>query len=143
MRTHSNIFKDIVSAEALFVAWADFRIGKIERIDVVNFARHLERNIFQLNRELESKCYKHSPYNSFFIQDPKVRHIRKACIRDRLVHQAVYTVLTRIYEPKLIQHVYSSHLGKGTHKAVNALRAMTWKVSKNFTRPCWALKCDV
>src|SRR5690606_11824568 len=98
---------------------------------------------FRLQRELAGRRYKHSPYHSFFIHDPKVRHIRKACVRDRLVHQAVYSVLTRVYEPKFMHHAYSSRLGKGAHRAVDAFRSMTRKVSMNLTRPCWVLKCDI
>ncbi len=136
-------FQAMISVESLFNAWNEFRRGKSKRIDVQEFGRNVERNIFSLHRELVAKTYKHSPYSSFFIQDPKERHIRKACVRDRLVHQAVYTVLTQIFEPRFINDLYSSRLGKGTHAGVNALRKMTFKVSRNFTRSCWALKCDV
>lgn len=143
MRIFSNLFIEMVSVEALFAAWNEFRHGKTKRADVQEFGRHAEKNIFRLHRELVSKRYKHSPYESFFIHDPKVRHIRKACVRDRLAHQAAYTALVRIYEPKFIHHIYSSRIGKGTHRAVNALRDMAGKVSQNCTRPCWSLKCDV
>lgn len=107
------------------------------------FERNLEKNVFQLHRDLRSEKYKHAAYSSFFIQDPKVRHIRKACVRDRLVHQAIYTMLVRVFEPQLIHDLYSSRLGKGTHAGVNAVACMVRKVSKNNTKPCWALKCDV
>jgi RNA-directed DNA polymerase len=133
----------MTSNEALFDAWLLFRRGKNERRDVQEFERQLEKYIFRLQRELEAREYKHASYGSFFIQDPKARHIRKACVRDRLVHQAVYTVLSGIFEPKFIHDLYSSRIGKGTHRAVTALRRMTWQVSRNLTRPCWALKCDV
>lgn len=143
MTTVQNVFAQMTGLESLFDSWRLFKSGKSQRRDVQEFGRHVEKNIFRLNRELVSKRYKHSPYESFFIHDPKVRHIRKACVRDRLVHQAAYTALVRIYEPKFIHHVYSSRIGKGTHKAVNVLRGMAGKVSQNFTRPCWSLKCDI
>ena len=133
----------MISVESLFSAWNEFRKGKNKRKDVQEFGRNVEKNIFRLHRELVARIYKHSTYSSFFIQDPKVRHIRKAEVRDRLVHQAVYTVLTQIFEPRFIHDLYSSRLGKGTHAGVNALRKMTLKVSRNYTRQCWALKCDV
>lgn len=136
-------FQAMISVESLFNAWNEFRRGKGKRIDVQEFGRNVERNIFRLHRELIAKTYKHSPYSSFFIQDPKERHIRKACVRDRLVHQAVYTVLTQIFEPRFINDLHSSRLGKGTHAGVNTLQKMIRKVSRNFTRSCWALKCDV
>lgn len=133
----------MISTERLFEAWFEFCKGKTQRKDVQEFARHLEKNIFRLQRDLAKRTYKHSEYSSFFIQDPKVRHIRKACVRDRLVHQSIYTVLTPIFEPRFIHDLYSSRLRKGTHAGVNAVTRMTRKVSKNLTRPCWALKCDI
>ena len=120
----------MVSAERLFQAWFLFRKGKRNRKDVQEFERNLEQNVFKLHRELFAKKYQHGTYSSFYIHDPKLRHIRKACVRDRLVHQTIYTSLTEIFEPKLIHNIYSCRLGKGTHKAVNQLRKMTWKVSK-------------
>ncbi len=143
MKRFDNLFAEITSVESLFQSWNLFRLGKRHRFDVQQFERELEKNIFRLHRALICKRYKHSPYQSFFIQDPKVRHIRKACVIDRLVHQAVYSQLNRIFEPKLIHHLYSSRLGKGTHKGVFALKSAALKISKNNTRPCWALKCDV
>jgi len=143
MKTYSNIFDDIISAEALFDAWALFKKGKNKRRDVQEFGRHLEKNIFKLQRELSSKQYRHGIYRSFCIHDPKVRRIRKACVRDRLVHQSVYTQLDRIFEPKFIHHLYSCGTGRGTHRGVKALETMARKVSRNRTRECWSLKCDI
>jgi retron-type reverse transcriptase len=51
--------------------------------------------------------------------------------------------LRQIYEPRLYSGVYSNRIGKGTHRAIAALQSAVWKVSKNLTRPCWALKCDI
>jgi retron-type reverse transcriptase len=143
METAQNMFAEITSLESLFDSWGLFRLGKSQRRDVQEFERNLEKNVFQLQRDLRSKKYKHEIYSSFFIQDPKVRHIRKACVRDRLVHQAIYTVLVKIFEPRFIHDLYSSRLGKGTHAGVFAVARMARKVSKNNTKPCWALKCDV
>ena len=143
MKIYTSIFQEIVSTEALFNAWAEFRKGKRNRRDVQGYERNLERNIFRLHRELKAKAYRHGAYGSFFIHDPKLRHIRKAYVRDRLVHQAVYTVLMRIFEPRFIHDLYSSRIGKGTHRGVEALRRAARKVSRNNTRPAWALKCDV
>ena len=117
--------------------------GKRKRRDVQEFERYLEENVFELHRELLSQEYQHGSYASFYVHDPKVRHIRKAYVRDRLVHQSLYTEFTEVFEPKFIHHLYSSRKGKGTHVAINALRKMTWKVSRNLTRPCWSLKCDI
>ena len=143
MNLENNLFKKTVSLEHLFNSWFLFRKGKRKRCDVIEYERFLERNIFNLQKRLIKGRYKHRLYSSFFLQDPKTRHIRKAYVEDRLVHQAVYSSLNIIYDSKFIYHLYSSRIGKGTHKAVNNLKKMTRKVSKNYTSPCWALKCDV
>jgi len=38
---------------------------------------------------------------------------------------------------------YSCRLGKGTHRAMSRFRSFAYKVSKNNTRTCWVLKCDI
>ncbi len=143
MNSIDKLFNKTISIEHLFNSWFLFRKGKRKRRDVIQYERFLERNIFNLEKRLLAQKYKHREYNSFFLQDPKVRHIRKAHVEDRLVHQAVYTTLNEIYEPKFIYHMYSSRVGKGTHRAVKNLRKMLRKVSKNNTLNSWALKCDV
>jgi len=142
MKINFNLFEAMTSAEALFTAWFAFRKGKMQRPDVLNYWRHLERNIFRLQEALLTKKYHHSPYKSFYIHDPKLRHIRKARVEDRIVHQAVYSVLALIYEPIFIDHVYSSRVGKGTHRAVNQLRAKIRKI-KGKSSDVWSLKCDI
>lgn len=138
-----NIFDQITASEALFEAWETFQRGKRSRLDVQQFWRRLESNIFALRRELVSETYTHGPYESFFVNDPKPRHIRKAQVRDRIVHQSLYSVLSQLWEPRFIHDVYSARVGKGTHYGVNRLWIMLRKVSRNFTSSCWALKCDI
>jgi RNA-directed DNA polymerase len=89
----SNIFDEMVSSERLFEAWYEFKKGKAARYDVQEFGRHAEKHIFKLRRELISGTYRHSPYESFFVHDPKRRHIRKASVRDRLVHHTLHMTL--------------------------------------------------
>lgn len=107
------------------------------------FERNLEDNIWELHKSLKNKTYKHSSYDSFFIQDPKVRHIHKASVRDRLLHHAIVRHLNPVFEPTFIHDSYSCRMDKGTHKGVEQFVSYARKMSKNFSRPCWVLKCDV
>lgn len=136
-------YAKLFSIERLFSAWNIFKDGKSKRKDVLIFENKLEENIFDLYNDLTNLTYQHSEYTSFHIYDPKLRHIHKACIRDRLVHQILYSYLCGIYERKFIFHSYSSRLGKGTHRAVANLSKAAGKVSKNYYKNCFALKCDV
>ena len=38
---------------------------------------------------------------------------------------------------------YSCQVNKGTHKAINRFRKLSWAVSANNTKICWVLKCDI
>jgi retron-type reverse transcriptase len=143
MKIYKNIFEDMISLENLLTSWYNFRQGKTKKPDVQEFGVHLEKHLFDLHRDLVSGRYKHGRYYGFYIQDPKLRHIHKAEVRDRIVHQSIYTALTKIYEPTFVHDSYSCRRDKGTHKAVKALESMTRKVSKNYTTPCYALKCDI
>ena len=86
--------------ENLFLAWHEFKKGKTKRKDVLEFEFNLEDNLFQLYQELKNRTYKHSQYSAFYIQDPKLRHIHKANVRDRLVHHLVCEILFKRFTTK-------------------------------------------
>lgn len=143
MKIYSKLVNKVCDPELLFLAWDEFKRGKSRKFDVFSFEHNLEQNIFELFRDLSNKTYKHRPYDGFYVYDPKRRHIHKASVRDRVLHHAIFNVLNPIYEPTFIPTSFSCRVGKGTHKGVNVLGSMIRKVSLNYTRPCFALKCDV
>jgi len=136
-------FEDIISIENLLLAWQEFIKGKRNKPDVQLFASALIDNILQLHYELANKTYKHGGYKNFNISDPKPRNISKASVRDRLVHHAIYRILYPFFDKTFIADSYSCRLNKGTHKAIDRLKFMFYKASKNNTRTCWALKLDI
>jgi len=127
----------------LFCAWREFKRGKTKKSDVARFEFNLEDNIFKLHGELARGAYAPHAYESFFVKDPKLRHIHKADIRDRVLHQAVFRVLYPIFDKHFIFDSYSSRIGKGTHSGFNRLEVFLRKSTKNWTRQSWCLKCDV
>lgn len=129
--------------ENLFLAWHEFLKGKKKRKDIALFAENLSENILDLHQSLMDGAYVHGNYSAFNISDPKPRNIHKASVRDRLLHHAIYRVLYPYFDKKFIHDLYSCRLGKGTHKAMNRFRYFTNKVSKNNTKQCWILKCDI
>ncbi len=100
-------------------------------------------NILVLHRDLAEDRYCHGPYEAFKISDPKPRDIHKATVRDRLLHHALYRILYPRFDRTFIADSYSCREGKGTHKAMNRFRAFARQVSKNNTRTCFVLKCDI
>jgi len=131
------------SLENLFAAWKEFQRGKRKKADVQEFELRLEDNVFDLYYALKNGSYQHGGYKSFYVNDPKRRHIHKAAVRDRLLHHAVVRVLTPIFERKFIFDSWSCRKGKGTHRAVNRFQKLAWRLSRNNTRTVWILKLDI
>jgi retron-type reverse transcriptase len=143
MRVWHSLYSEIITLEGVFKAWEEFSKGKKGKFDVALFERNLEDNLFVLYESLINKTYKHGGYKAFYIRDPKIRHIHKACVQDRIVHHLTSKVLERIFEPTFYNHSYSCRKGKGTHKAISTFIKLTRKASKNNTSPLYVLKCDI
>lgn len=129
--------------ENLFWAWDEFKRGKRQKSDVQRFEFNLENNLFKLHQELENKLWNPDLYVSFFLRDPKLRKIHKASVRDRVLNQAVFRILYQIFDRNFIFDSYSCRLKKGTHGAVSRLQEFFRKASKNNTKTCFILKCDI
>lgn len=101
------------------------------------------RNLISLHHDLKNKTYIHGGYIAFNISDPKPRNIHRATVRDRVVHRLLYKELYSYFDKKFIFDSYSCRKNKGTHKAILRFEKFTRKVSKNYTKQCFVLKCDV
>lgn len=138
-----HCFEDIISVDNLLQAWQEFSGGKRKKKDVQEFQYHLADNLLELHQSLKQGTYRHGGYFAFKISDPKPRDIHKASVQDRLVHHAIYRQLYPLLDKTWIADSYSCRDNKGTHKAMDRFRNFAYKVSKNETRTCWVLKCDI
>lgn len=143
MKKFDKQYKDIINIENLLLAWQEFLCGKRQKKEVEEFGQILMDNIFNLFNDLKSKTYNHSLYQAFKINDPKPRDIHKASVRDRLLHHAIYRILYPYFDTKFIYDSYSCRLEKGTHKALDRFKSFGNKVSRNNTKTCYVLKCDI
>lgn len=143
MKKFESTYKDTITVENLLRAWEEFLRGKKKRTDVLIFQTRLMDNVYELHRDLATRTYIHGAYHAFNISDPKPRNIHKTTVRDRLLHHLLYQELYPYFDRHFIHDSYSCRIQKGTHKAMNRFRAFARKVSKNNTRTCWILKCDI
>ena len=132
-----------MSVENLLEAWQQFLKGKRSKDDVQVFQFRLMEHILTLRTDLRNRTYRHGPYKHFKIADPKPRDIHKASVRDRLLHHAIYRILYPFFDRTFIADSFSCRLEKGTHRAINRFRTFAYKASKNHTRTCFVLKCDI
>lgn len=138
-----HTYKDIISVENISNAWEEFIRGKRQKLDVRAFHARLMDNIVELHEDLVNKTYIHGSYESFYINDPKRRHIHKASVRDRLLHHAIYRILYPFFDHTFIADSFSCRVNKGTHAALERFKRMGYQVSRNNTLTCWILKCDI
>ncbi|MBU4252640.1 MAG: reverse transcriptase/maturase family protein [Candidatus Omnitrophica bacterium] len=138
-----SLYDKIISVENLFSAFYEFRQGKRHKSEVPEFEYDLEKNIFQLKRELKKFTYEPLSPKVFKVSEPKPRFIQAACVRDRIVHRALVRVINSIFEPTFIYDSYACRIGKGTLNAVKRLERFWIKESKNYTQKIYFLKGDI
>jgi len=136
-------YKDIISIENLLVTWERFVRGKRHKTDIVRYEVRLSDNLIKLHKLLIARTYEHGIYSAFNISDPKPRNIHKATVQDRLLHHLIYKELYPYFEARFIYDSYSCRINKGTHRALDRFKQFADKVSKNNTRTCYILKCDI
>ena len=145
VNTHTGmiLYEELISMPRLLQAWEAFRKEKTNKRDVQVFSLRLEDNLFALHSSLKREMYQHGIYESFWVNDPKRRHIHKACVTDRVLHHLLYSYLYELFDSTFIYDSYSCRLDKGTHKGVERLVTFARKESTNYTKACWALQFDI
>lgn len=136
-------FNELTGLNNLYLAWRQFRRGKRERPDVVHFERHLESELMQLSKELASGSYQHDEYTRFFVRDPKFRSIHKATVRDRVVHQALYSALYPLFDRQFFFDLYSCRVHKGTQAAIARIWNFLRQESKGWSQNVYVFHGDV
>ncbi|MGH7493050.1 MAG: reverse transcriptase domain-containing protein [bacterium] len=136
MKTHKNLFTNIVAFENLWSAAQSAAQGKREQPNVLHFFHKLEENLWRLQEELACQSYRPGEYSTFHIYEPKPRMISAASFRDRVVHHALINVIGPLFERSFIFDSYANRLGKGTHRAIRRFQ--------HFLRDFrYCLKCDL
>lgn len=107
------------------------------------FEVELADNLLELHTLLKNRTYEHAGYSAFNISDPKPRNIHKAIVRDRVLHHLIYKELYWYFDARFIFDSYSCRKNKGTHRALDRFTHFARQVSKNHTRTCYVLKCDI
>ncbi|MGF1493948.1 MAG: RNA-directed DNA polymerase [Microcoleaceae cyanobacterium] len=136
MRRYGNLWSQIIDLDNLILSAYRAQKGKRFRQSVLEFNYNLERNLFQLQTELQDKTYTPGSYKTFRIYDPKPRLISAAPYRDRVIHHALCNVIQPLIERSFIPDTYANRQFYGSHRA---LRRFT-----EFARSSrYVLQCDI
>jgi len=136
MKRHTYLWESIISFANLLQAARQAQKGKRFRGNVLAFNYNLEIEILKLQKELQTKTYQSGAYCTFQIHEPKLRLISAAPYRDRVVHHALCSIITPIFERTFIHDTYANRTGYGTHRALQRFT--------DFARTSrYVLQCDI
>ena len=118
-KTYKHIFDQVCDFEALYAAYQRAAKGKRSRPEVVAFTACLGENLVRLRGRLRAMEWHPGAYREKIVYEPKQRTIRIAPFCDRIVHQALCSVIAPLFEETFIHDTYACRKDKGTHSAIN------------------------
>ncbi|MBF0131693.1 MAG: RNA-directed DNA polymerase [Magnetococcales bacterium] len=133
MRRFGNLFVEVASTNNLWRAWQDFSKGKRQRITVADFVWQAPQEVVSLHQQLMAENYRPQGYRLKMIHEPKHRLVAAAPVCDRIVHHAIYRILSPLLDPGLIRETWACLQGRGSHRAqiacVGAMRNYPWRMA--------------
>lgn len=140
----NNLCEVICSFNNLYAAYQEAAKHKRYRAEVLTFNQNLEKNLFDIQRELRERVYKVGPYRQFYIQYPKPRLVMALGFRDRIVQWAIYRQINPFIDKRFILHSYGCRTGKGTLLAAETLLNWLQLISRKPDADEWVIfKLDV
>jgi len=137
------VWDELILLKNIFTTWQDFSAGKIHKHDVVEFKMNLEEELLGIHFDLKNNCYQHSSYQTFKVYDPKERIIRKATVRDRVVHRLLYNYALPIFNRQWLSCSFSCRPGFGQHLSIKKVKKAIEIVTGNYSKRYFAVKCDI
>jgi RNA-directed DNA polymerase len=104
------------------------------------YEKILPQRVTEMHRKIHSGAYRATPSRRVYIPkaDGRQRPLGIASIEDKIVQQAVVTVLSAIYEEDFLGFSYGFRPGRGQHDALDALTAGIKSRSVN-----WIVDADI
>jgi retron-type reverse transcriptase len=141
-KTFNGLWDEFVSFENLYAAYTTARSGgHREDMQVMQFTRNLETNLFNIQNHLMWGTWKPSPVNAFIVYEPKKRLIQAPAFVDRIVHHAFDQVAGHLFEKKMVSQTYACLEDRGPLKAV--LQMQEYIQSYPHGQRLYAIKGDV
>src|SRR5262249_13759763 len=100
----------------------------------------LPTRVDELHRQIHVGAYRAQPSRRVFIpkSDGRQRPLGIASVEDKMVQQAVATILSTIYEEDFLSFSYGFRRGRGQHNALDALA-----VGIETRKVNWVLDADI
>ena len=135
--------KEYVTIEEVYDAYYDCCKHKGSTPGCIEYQMNYIANNYQLYTELNSITYEISKSKAFCVTRPKLREVFCAAFRDRIVHHLLAIKFADILESEMTEKAYACRVGKGTDYGIADVKKQIERVSDNYTKEAWVLKCDL
>ena len=126
-QTFTSLYHHVTNVDNLRQSFKALKSGKAKGVDGVTkqkYAENLEENLESLSERLKAMSYKTQAKRRTYIPKPgskKQRPLAIACVEDKIVEQAVKTVLEAIYEADFENSSYGYRPGRSQHECLDDL----------------------
>lgn len=130
------MYQQVTAWPNVLLAYRKAARHKRGKASAAGFEHQLSDRLLAVQDDLTQFTYQPGQYVHFTIHDPKTRKISAAPFRDRVVHHALCNIIEPLFEAQFHPHSYANRIGKGTHRAIDALQAFA-------RRYCYVLRMDI
>jgi len=134
---------EYVTIEQIDAAYRDCRRHKSGTCGCIDYQMDYLQNNFQLYKELNSMTYEVGRSKAFCVTRPKLREVFCAQFRDRIIHHLLALKFSDMLEEDMIDDAYACRKGKGVEYGINRIKGQMERVSEDYTKEAWVLKCDL
>lgn len=132
-----------ITPQLLVAGFYELKRNAAAGVDGISWAEYepqLYSRVHELHREIHTGSYKAQAVRRVHIPkaDGKTRPLGIAALEDKIVQQAVVTVLSTIYETDFMGFSYGFRPGRSQHKALDALY-----IGLHQRRISWILDADI
>lgn len=136
-------WREYVTIEDIDRAYRDCKRRKGGSQGYLEYSKNYLMENLRLYEHLNGMTYEVGKSRCFVVTRPKAREVFCAQFRDRIVHHLLINKFLPLLEAEMMDNAFACRKGKGTNYGIDYIRGEMERVSENYTKEAWAMKCDI
>lgn len=143
MKRKNNLYHNIIDLDNIINMTNLVCKNVRNKRKVDKFEMFKSEHVINIKNRLVNKDYNFNKYNIFMITDPKFRIVMAQDIEDKIInHLIAEYFLVKIFEPKYIDSMVATRLGKGSGYGVKLLKKYLNETKREYNN-FYVLKIDI